>query len=266
MVPLRNQSVKRKFDASIMSESSRNPLSLYLKRLQLRSSLGAEEQAAIRSLPVEISEVDAVHDFVRVGQPVDHACLIVDGLVARFAQLRNGQRGIVALHIPGDMADLHSVVAKETSWALRATTPSTIARIPHEALRDLTQRYPAIAFAFWRDCVVDASILAQWALNLSRKDAAGRVAHFFSEMHHRYAAIDALAPGGFPLPITQTNLADALGLTSIHLNRVLKRFREEAVAIKTPDRVELLNTARLAGLGEFDDAYLQCLPHPRLAD
>lgn len=262
---MRNEFLKHGFDPTIMPDTSQDLLALYLKRLELRSTLGSEERSAILSLPAEICRVDVAHDFVRIGQPVDHACLIVEGLVARFAQLRNGQRGIVALHIPGDMADLHSVVAKEVSWALHATTPSTIARIPHEALRELTRQYPAIAFAFWRDCVVDASVLAQWALNLSRKDAAARVAHLFSEMRHRYAAIGALEANGIPFPITQTNLADALGLTSIHLNRVLKRFREEAIAVKTPDKVEIYNAPRLAALGEFDDAYLQCLPDPQPA-
>lgn len=245
-----------------MPEPLHDALELYLRRLCLRTQLGRQERDAIMALPGEMTIVDVEHDFVRLGEKVEHACLIVDGMAARFAQLRNGQRGIVALHLPGDMADLHSVVAPETSWALHATTPTKIARIPHKALRDLSERFPSLALAFWRDCVVDASILAQWTLNLSRKDAAARLAHLFSEMRYRYAAVGALRNGSFPFPITQTTLADALGLTPVHLNRILKRLREQSILVKSLDRIDVGDPEQLAVLGEFDDAYLQGLPTP----
>lgn len=231
-------------------------LALYLRRLSERSQLGDEERAALLALPGTATLVDVDWDFVQIGEQAHHACLIVHGLVARFAQTRNGDRSIVALHIPGDMADLHSVVAPHVTWALHALTPTRILRIPHAALRGLAERHPGIAAAFWRDCAVDASILARWTANLGRKDALGRVAHLLAEMAVRYGLIGQ-RDGGYPFPITQVDLADAVGLTPVHLNRVLKRLAEDGIAVKDPDYVRLLDEQRLIRAGEFDPAYLQ---------
>jgi CRP-like cAMP-binding protein len=236
--------------------STEAALALYLRRLSARSTLSDEERAALLALPGIATLVDVERDFVQIGEPAQHACLIVHGLVARFAQTRNGDRSIVALHIPGDMADLHSVVAPHVTWALHALTPTRILRIPHAKLRHLTQRYPGIAAAFWRDCAVDANILARWTANLGRKDALGRVAHLLAEMAVRYRVIDA-RDGGFPFPITQVDLADAVGLTPVHLNRVLKRLAEDGIAVKDADYVRVLDEQRLSRAGEFDPAYLQ---------
>jgi CRP-like cAMP-binding protein len=232
-------------------------LSLYLDRLLLRSTLSDDEKHAILNLPARASIVDVQHDFVHIGDKIKHACLIVDGLVARFAQIRNGNRGFVAFHIPGDMADLHSVVVPNVTWALHAVVPTTILRVPHAALIDLTARYPALAMAFWRDCVVDGNVMAQWTVNIARKDAVARLAHLLCEMSLRYRAIGLADEGRFPFGITQINLADAVGLTPIHLNRVLKRLREDGVATKDADTVHITDFDRLAAIGEFDPAYLQ---------
>jgi CRP-like cAMP-binding protein len=232
-------------------------LRLYLDRLLLRSRLSAEQRRAILELPAHRVNVDVRRDFVAVGDKVDHACLIVEGLVARFAQTRDGNRSIVAFHIPGDMADLHSVVAPHVTWALHALAPSVIVRVPHAGLIDLAERHPDIAIAFWRDCVADANILAQWTVNIARKDAVARVAHLMCEMSLRYQAVGLAGPQSFPFPITQGNLADAVGLTPVHLNRVLRRLKEDGAAAKEPAGMSILGFARLAALGEFDEAYLQ---------
>jgi len=94
----------------------------FLTRLLLRSSLSAEEQATVLDLPIRVERIPANVDFVRLGERLGHACLVIDGLVGRFEQTRKGDRQTTALHIPGDMADLHSVVLPKTSWALQALT------------------------------------------------------------------------------------------------------------------------------------------------
>jgi CRP-like cAMP-binding protein len=243
----------------VTRSSTEAALALYLQRLTLRSPLGAEARAALLALPGTATLVDVDRDFVHVGEAANHACLIVEGLVARFAQTRGGERSIVALHIPGDMADLHSVVAPHVTWALHALTPTRILRIPHRAMRALAERWPDIATAFWRDCALDANILARWNANLGRKDALGRVAHLLAELGIRYRLIGQ-HDGGFPFPITQVDLADAVGLTPVHLNRVLKRLAEDGLAIKAPGRVEVLDEAGLGRAGDFDPAYLLADP------
>jgi CRP-like cAMP-binding protein len=136
-------------------------LALWLDRLALRSELSAEERHAILALPGETVAIAANRDFVHLGQHVDRACLIVAGLAGRFGQTRNGERLITALHIPGDMADLHSVPLPDAATGLTALTDSVIFRVPHPILHALCRRHPMVAEAFWRDCMVDAAILSE---------------------------------------------------------------------------------------------------------
>jgi CRP-like cAMP-binding protein len=137
-------------------------LQQFVNRLASRSSLSQDEGDAILSLPGREKKLAAHVDFVRLGERVDHASLVVEGLVARFGQTREGARQITCLHIPGDMADLPSVVSPTSAWGLTALTPSTILRVPHADIRRLAARQPGVAEAFWRDCVADGSIFSEW--------------------------------------------------------------------------------------------------------
>ncbi len=102
---------------------------------------------------------------------MDHSSYVVAGMIGRFGQNSRGDRQITALHIKGDMADLHSVVQPTATSALRALSTSTILEVPHAKLRHVSGANPAIAEAFWRDCMVDSMVLAQWVVNVGRRDA-----------------------------------------------------------------------------------------------
>lgn len=236
------------------------PVQLFLARLLRRSVLTGEEQEAILRLPTEAWTVGANRDFVAQGQETDRACLIASGLTARFAQTANGARQIVAFHIPGDMADLHSVVTTRAVSALQALTQSTILRIPHKALRDVASRYPAVAQAFWRDTILDVGVVVQSLVNLGRRDAAGRLAHLYCEMGIRYGQIGQNDGGRYRFPATQAHVADALGLTAIHVNRTVRLLREEGLIEIEGKEVRVLDWDGLAARAEFDDNYLQLDP------
>lgn len=240
-----------------MLSHQQSAFQLFLRRLTSRSRLGQAEQQAILDLPGMAAQVQTNRDFVRLGQRVDHASLIVDGLVGRFGQNREGNRQITALHIPGDMADLHSVVFPNASSALQALSTTTIISVPHAALRARAARYPALAEAFWRDGSADAAILSEWVVNVGRRDARSRTAHLFCELATRWQEIDANAPFSFRLEATQTHLADALGLTSVHINRTLQLLRREKVITIAKRLVTILDWPRLADIGDFDSDYLQ---------
>lgn len=237
-------------------------LALWLDRLTLRSILTAEERHALLSLPGELVTVGANRDFVRLGERVDRACLIVSGLAGRFGQTRNGERLITALHIPGDMADLHSVPLPNSTAALNALTETVIFRVPHEVLHALGRRFPMVGEAFWRDCMVDSSILSEWALRNGRLPAKGRIAHLICEMSRRSAVGECRDGVSFDWPLNQIQLADATGLTSVHANRMLRDLREEGAALIRNRRAEILDWHRLRAIAEFDDKYLH-LHDPR---
>jgi CRP-like cAMP-binding protein len=228
----------------------------FLRRLTSRSVLSDHEQRQILNLPVHARHARANEDFVALGEFVDHASYVVEGLVGRFDQGSGGERQITALHIAGDMADLHSVVQPTATSALQALCPSTILQIPHGALRAAAAAHPAIAEAFWRDCMVDSMILAQWVVNVGRRDAPSRVAHVLCEMAWRYRARRGPGRVAFEMPMTQAHLADATGLTPVHINRTLRSL----AAIGTVFRhkfVQIEDWDALVKVADFDPAYLQ---------
>ena len=155
------------------------------------------------------------------------------------------------------MPNLHSLVQPRATSALQALTTTTILKIPHRVLRAVAARYPAVAEAFWRDCMVDAAILSQWVVNVGRRDAKTRIAHLLCETAVRFSANGRSDAAGFEFPVTQVHLADATGLTSVHVNRTLKALKSEGVVDVATRRVRILNWDVLARLGDFDPDYLQ---------
>lgn len=240
----------------------RPDLQRFLDRLTRRSVLTAEEQKVILSLPGHAEHVRPNRDFVRLGERVDHSCLVVGGFVGRFGQTYNGVRQIVALHIPGDMADLHSVVQPEATSALQALSTATILRIPHAAIRAAAAAYPSIAEALWRDCMADAAILAEWVVNVGRRDARSRTAHVLCEMAVRSGVAPAQGEIFFPFPVTQSQLGDATGMTAVHVNRTIQGLRRDGLA-DVRSNAYIYDWDRLSAVGDFDSAYLHLAVKPQ---
>ena len=234
-----------------------SPFRSFVDKLERHSKLGGEERHAILALGGHSVEVRANHDFVRLGERVDHACLVMQGLVGRFGQNAEGNRQITAIHIAGDMADLHSVVSPNASSALQALTQATIVKVPHAALKEAARAFPMVAEAFWRQCVLDAAVLAEWTVNVGRRDARTRAAHLLCEMAWRCEAIGAGGAFTFDFPVTQQHLADMLALTPVHVNRTLKALRLEGLAEVHGRKVRVIDWDTLMRAGEFNPAYLQ---------
>ncbi|HCB76053.1 MAG TPA: Crp/Fnr family transcriptional regulator [Sphingomonas bacterium] len=236
--------------------SNHSAMALFVQRLASHTPLDADAREALLSLPVQRHDVRAHADFVEVGSSSDHASLVAEGLVGRFGQTGDGRRQIVSLHLPGEIADLQSVIVPQATTALTALTGSTLLRVAHNDLRRVGLRHPGIATAFWRACVVEAAIVAQWLINIGQRPARSRMAHLFCEMATRYALLDQSDGRRYRLPMTQEQLGDALGLTSVHVNRTLQGLREERLVSVSRDSVEILDWDGLVAAGEFDRAYL----------
>ena len=239
-----------------MHEVNQPDLQRFLDNLSRRSLLTQAEQDAILRLPTQVKQIAANHDFVHLDERVEHACFIVEGLVARFDQNGRGERQITALHIGGDMPDLHTVVQPTATCALQALCPTTILRVPHSDLREAAAAFPAIAEAFWRHSMVDSMILAQLVVNLGVRDARSRIADVFCELACRYGALPHDGKVVFPLPMTQEHLAEVTGLTAVHVNRSLMALREMGVLFRGRTvRIEDWDT--LVKIGDFNSGYLQ---------
>lgn len=237
-------------------------LQCFLARLTSRSILTDEEKQAVLDLPAKLFQIAPSHDFVRLGERVDQACFVVAGLVGRFDQNSQGARQITALHIAGDMPDLHSVVQPTATSALQALSSATILKVPHAALREAAASYPAIAEALWRDSMVGSMILAQWVVNLGRRDARTRIVHLLCEMACRYGVVDGGGEVRFRLSMTQSQLADATGLTAVHVNRSLKNLALEGITFHSRSvRIEDWDTC--VEMGDFESDYLQADVRPQ---
>jgi CRP-like cAMP-binding protein len=237
-------------------------LTAFLNRLRLRSDLDAEESDAILHMEGRVEQRGRREDIISPGDHTTHACLIMTGLAARYDQTDSGARQYTALHIPGDMCDLHSAVLPVATWGIEAVNPIIILRVPHAALIAVANAYPAIARAFWRDTTADAGILSKWVGNLGRRPALARMAHLICEIGTRmeYAGIGTRAD--FPINLTQDQFADTLGLTPVHVNRTLQALRAKQLVRTGQKRIEVPDWDGLAACADFQEDYLQFVRRP----
>jgi CRP-like cAMP-binding protein len=135
-------------------------------------------------------------------------------------------------------------------------SPCTIGFINHDVLRDICHRYPRIASAFWRETLIDAAIFREWVLNVGRREAYTRLAHVLCELVVRLDAVGLVEDHTCNLPITQGEYADAIGVTPVHVNRVLQQLRADGLIELSGDRLNIPNGEKLKEVGEFDSAYL----------
>ncbi len=231
---------------------------LFLRKLLQRSILNEEERRAVLGLNGREIVIEPHRDIVSPGELTDSSCLIVTGMAARFGQLRDGHRQITAIHIAGDMCDLYSLMLPKVEWAVQAlSAPTTIVRVSHSELRNLARSFPAIAEAFWRDCVADGAVLSQWLVNVGRRDARVRAAHLFCELGIRIEKAGLGSRVSFDLPVVQSQLADALGMTPVHMNRVMRALRAEGLIVVRGRRIEIPDWKAIIEAAGFDDGYLE---------
>ena len=195
------------------------------------------------------------HDIVSPKVTVEHACLIAEGLAARYDQSARGQRQITALYLPGDMGDLHSVVSPTAAWGIVALTSAVVLKVPHQELMSISVKYPTLALAFWRDGTADASILAKWAAN-ARRGAKARLAHLMCEIGLRSEMAKLGTRTAFHFPVSQHQLADIVGLTAVHVNRTLQALRSEGLIRSHDGTIFLDDWEGLRKVADFDDSYL----------
>lgn len=228
----------------------------HLAKIRKRDVLSAEEEAAIRGAVFETRDVRSKKIIIRSGQELSHSTLLLNGWLARTKDLRNGQRQITELHVAGDFADLHSFTLKRLEHDIVALTQCTIAMVPHERLQDITERYPHLTRVYWFLTNLDAAIHRERAVSLGRRSALSRTAHLFCELFMRLEIVGLADPDGYHLPLTQEELSECHGLTSVHMNRTLQQMRREGLIQLEARRLTILDWRRLQAIAEFDPSYL----------
>lgn len=234
----------------------------HLLKLRRRADVGADEEKAIRDAIGELRTYPADHVIIRAGQRIEASTLLLDGIMCRYKDLSDGQRQITELHVPGDFADLHSFTLKRLDHTIMTLTPCRVAMVPHERLARITEQFPHLTRLYWFTTNMDAAIHREWELSLGRRTALSRIAALFCEMRLRLEVVGMTDGETYALPLTQTDLAECLGLTPIHVNRTLKELREQGLVQFKSGRVTILDWDRLRDVAEFDPAYLYLEPIP----
>lgn len=230
--------------------------SFLIRRLESIVKLSSEERQAISSLPMQVLSIKADQDIVREGDQPSRSCLILSGFACTYKMTAEGKRQIVSFALPSDIPDLQSFYLKTLDTSISTISPCTVGFIPHEALRNLCERYPRITAALWRQTLVDASIFREWVANVGRREAYKRAAHLLCELLTRLKTIGLAEEDQCDLPITQAEFADALGLTTVHVNRVFQQLRADGLIVTKGTQLYVPDWDRLKDAGEFDPAYL----------
>jgi CRP-like cAMP-binding protein len=227
-----------------------------IRKLNSIHLLSEDDVAAIGSLPLRRHDVPENTDVVLEGDKPVECCLLLEGFLCRYKIVGDGQRQIFSFHIPGDMPDLQSLYLNVMDHSVGALTPSRLAFIPHAAMAALMRERPNLMVAFWRGALIDAAVFREWLAGVDRRSARQRIAHLICEMYVLLDAVDLAPNGRIELPITQAELGDALGLSTVHVNRVLQDLRRDGLIVSEGRFTSVPEWERLAHAGDFDPGYL----------
>lgn len=256
-------------DVHVMEADTERPVNPFAERLNAFVGLGADERHAIAAITNVSKTINAHETIIREGSSSDRICLILSGLAYRYRYLSNGKRQIFGYLLPGDLCDTQFAICNTCDHNVGVLCSSQIAVVSPSDLAKIRAAFPKIERALSMIALVEAAILREWLLSVGQRDACQKLAHFFCELSERFKSGSYEASAGLSLPLTQVEIADTMGLTVVHVNRVLQRFRREGLLCWSRRHFNILNHERLAQIAEFDGSYLRLearhMPSPMLA-
>ena len=227
-----------------------------VQRLERRSPLALADREALLGMAHNVRKLPAGAHIVRDGEAPNHCSLLLSGFAYRYKLTGEGGRQIISLHCAGEFLDLQNSFLGLADHSVQMLTEGELAMLPVGILQDLALTRPAIGRALWIDTLIDASIFREWVVNVGRRDSRARVAHLLCEFSLRLEAAGLAKNHQYELPMTQEQLADAVGLTSVHVNRVLKQLGEEGLISRDRRSVVILDWKRMREAGDFNERYL----------
>jgi CRP-like cAMP-binding protein len=231
-----------------------------IRSLERFGPLSKAERTALDALATTIRNFAPHQDLVAEGdRPLD-CKLILEGFACRYKLRADGRRQIMSFHIAGDFVDLEGLLTGEMDHSIGTLSRGRMAVVPHEIMLNLTESHPRITRALWRTTLLDAAVFRRWLVGVGRKAANARIAHLLCEMCVRLKAVGLSQNGSYDLPVTQAELGDALGLSTVHVNRTLQNLRSQGLIRLRGGRVTIEDWEGLKAAGEFDSKYLQAGP------
>lgn len=233
-----------------------NPLELLLANLELRSPLPKSDRDAILALPYTLKSLAPGSYAVREGEPPSGCGVLVSGFAYRQKLTGDGGRQILSIHIPGEALDFQNIFLNVADHSVQMLTRGHLAVIPRAEIQEVARHSAAISHAILVSTLVESSIFREWILNVGRRDAKSRLAHVLCELAVRLDAHSLTEVMGYHLPMTQAELADALGLTPVHLNRVIRSLESDGLINRSKREISFPDWERMRDIADFNDRYL----------
>jgi CRP-like cAMP-binding protein len=228
----------------------------FIRKLNLFAPLSGSDTKLLEQICSKPLSIKAREDLIREGEAPDVVHLILDGFACRYKVLPDGTRSIMAYLLPGDMADWHVFILGEMDHSVATLSPCRVVEIPRAAVLEITDKYPAITRALWWIALVDEAVLREWIVNVARRSAEEAIAHLFCELLVRLEAVGLRVENGFEFPVTQSDLADTIGLSAVHVNRVLQELRLRELIVLNTCGLQILDIEALKRLSGFRSNYL----------
>lgn len=226
-----------------------------------RGDLTSVDQDALEDAIGSVTTYGPREEMVQHGVEIHQSMLLVEGYVCRYMDGLDGDRQLVALHVPGDFVDLHGLPLRRLDHDIASLTEAKVALFPHPVLSDLIVERPNLGRMLWFSTLLDAAMHREWIFRLGRLGAIGRVAHFFAEIGRRLQMVELSDGCSFHLPLQQSDLAEACGITPVHANRVLRELRERGIVTFKGGEVQVSDLSALHAVAEFNDGYLYPSAH-----
>ncbi len=240
--------------------SDPHPLDLLVRKLATHAVLSAEDRDAVLGLSYTVRTLESATYLVREGDPPVRCGVLCSGFAYRQKHTGDGQRQIVGLHIPGEAVDFQNLYLDVSDHSVQMLTRGDVAFVARTEFQELIRTRAGVAHAILINVLVEGSIFREWVVNVGRRDARTRMAHLLCEFAIRMEAQGLSGHDGFELPITQEQLADAVGLTPVHVNRTLKALDSAGLIKRNKRSITFPAWERMREVADFNQRYLHLTP------
>lgn len=232
-----------------------------VSKLDYHFELSDADRLALASLPATVKRMDRMHFIVREGDCATHSCVLLEGTAVRSKYVNRGCRQICSIHIRGELVDLQNSLLTVADHCVEMITPGVVALIPREEIIAIAFERPQVGKALWMNSVIDAAIYLEWVANNGQRSARSRLAHLFCEFALRMEVAGLGCRSEYDLPMTQYDLADATGMTAVHVNRTIRSLEKEGLIERSSAKsIQIGDWHKLARVGDFNSRYLHLRP------
>jgi CRP-like cAMP-binding protein len=237
------------------------PANLFAKRIREAIGLSPSDHEALRSLKVSERVLSNRELICREGDIATHCTIVLSGFVARYKIVRDREQ-ILCFHVPGDFPDLQTLQLPVLDHNIVSIGPTRVGQVSHTQLQAILDASPKLAHAFWRETLKEAAIFREWVCNVAARDALGSIAHLICETATRLDVVGLVENDSFELPFTQQDIANATGMSVVHVNRTLQALRSRRLITWESRTLKLLDFEELKRIADFNPDYLHLQPEP----